>query len=114
MASKWEQGVDEAALITLGGKLIICGRSVSCWDEEVRQLVEDRRASFTQGLDNESNWSDYLSIRKELKQQIREKRKFIEKNYQFKLITTIQRTLRLTGNLLMGRLSLVLRMGLKH
>ena len=55
MASKWEKVIDIAALLTLGCNLIICGRSVSCWDEELRQLVKDGRAYFAQGLDNDSN-----------------------------------------------------------
>ena len=39
MASKWEKVVDKAASITLGYKLVICGRSVRWWNEELRQLV---------------------------------------------------------------------------
>ena len=76
MASKWEKVVDKAALLTLGCKLIICGtcRSVSWWDEDLCQLVMDHTACFAQGLDSDSNWSDYLRIRRELKQKIREKR----------------------------------------
>ena len=85
MASKWEKVVDKAALLTLGRKLIICGRSVSWWDEELRQLVKDRRACFAQGLDNDSNWSDYLRIRKELKQKIREKRKICREQLMAKV-----------------------------
>ena len=80
MASKWEKVVDKAASKALGRKLIICGRSVNWWDEELRQLVKDRRTCFAQGLDNDSNWNDYLKIRKELKQKIREKRRFVERN----------------------------------
>ena len=64
MASKWEKLVDKAALITLGCNIIICGRSVSWRDEEVCQLLKDRRACFTQSLANDSNWSDYLGINK--------------------------------------------------
>ena len=48
MASKWEKVVDKAATISLGHKLIICGRSVSWWDEELYQLVKDRKACFAQ------------------------------------------------------------------
>ena len=73
MASKWEKVVDKAASIALGHKLIICGRSVRWWDEELRQLVKDHRACFTQDLDNDSNWSDYVKICKELKWKIRER-----------------------------------------
>ena len=65
MASKWKKVVDKATLLTLGLKLIICGKSVSWWDEELWQLAKDRRACFTQGLDNDSNWSEYLRIRKD-------------------------------------------------
>ena len=72
MASKWEKVVDKAASKALGRKLIICGGSVNWWDEELRQLVKDRRTCFAQGLGNDSNWNDYLKIRNELKQKIRE------------------------------------------
>ena len=75
MASKWEKVVDKAASIASGRKLIICGWSIKWWDEELRQLVKDHRASFAQGLGNDSNWNEYLKIRKELEQKIREKRK---------------------------------------
>ena len=66
MASKQKKVVDKVALTTLVRKLIICGRSVSWCDEEIRQLVKDRKACFAQGLDNDSNWSDYLGLHKEL------------------------------------------------
>ena len=59
--------VDKAASIALGCKLIICGRSVSWWDEELGQLVKDHRACFAQGLDKDGNWSEYLRICKKLK-----------------------------------------------
>ena len=59
--------VDKAASISLGRKLIICGRSVNWWDKELHQLVKDRRTCFVQGLDKDSNWSNYLRIRRELK-----------------------------------------------
>ena len=41
--------------------------------------MKNRRTCFAQGLDNDRNWNDYLKIRKELKQKIREKR-FVERN----------------------------------
>ena len=71
--------VDKAAAISLARKLA-CGRSVSWWNEELHQLVKDSRACSAQGLDKDSNWSDHLGIRKELKLKIREKRKFVKKN----------------------------------
>ena len=75
MASKWEKVVEKAALKALGRKLIVCGRSVNWWDEELRQLVKDRRACFSRGIGSDNNWKEYLIIRKELKQKIREKKK---------------------------------------
>lgn len=71
--------VDKAACKALGRKLIIRGRSVSWWDEELRQLVKDRTVCLSQGLDNDNNWKSYLIIRK-LKQKIREKRRSVERN----------------------------------
>ena len=73
MASKQEKVIDKATLTTLARKLIICGRSVSWCDEELHQLVKDHRACFTQGLYNDSNWSDYLRIHKELLEKERKK-----------------------------------------
>ena len=55
MAGKWEKGVDKVALIALGRQLIICGGSVSWWDEDLRQLVKDCRACFSQYLDDDNN-----------------------------------------------------------
>ena len=36
--------------------------------------MKDRRACFSQGLGNDSNWNDYLRILKELKQKTRDKK----------------------------------------
>ena len=70
--------VDKAASLTLGSKVIISGRLVSWWDEELHQLVKNPRACFAQGLDNDSNWSDYLRIHKELKRKLEKNEKFVE------------------------------------
>ena len=85
MASRWKKVVDKAALLTLVCKLTICGRSVSWWDEELRQLVRDCRACFAQVLDNDSNWNDYLRTRMELKQKIREKQKIFTERLMAKV-----------------------------
>ena len=81
MASKWEKVVDKAASLTLGRKLIICGRSVRWWDEELRQMVRDRRDCSAKGLNKDNNWNEYLRLRKELKQKIREKRKICREEF---------------------------------
>ena len=39
IASKWKKVVDKATLLTLGRKFIVCGRSVSWWDEELISLL---------------------------------------------------------------------------
>ena len=70
-----EKVVDKAASIALGCRLIICGRSVKWWDEEIRQPVKDCRPCFAQGLGNDTNWNEYFKIRRELKEKIRDKRK---------------------------------------
>ena len=62
MASKWEKVVNKAALVTLGHKLIFCCRTVKWWDEKLHQLVKDRCACFDQGLDEDSNWNEYLKL----------------------------------------------------
>ena len=65
----------------MGCKLIICGRSVGWWDEELRQLIRDHRDCFAKGLNKDNNWNEYLRIRKELKQKIWEKRKLCKPEF---------------------------------
>ena len=43
--------------------------------------VSDRRNCFAKGLNKENNWNEYLRIRKELKQKIREKRKLCSEEF---------------------------------
>ena len=50
------KSVDKAASTTLDCKLIMCGRSVNWWDEDIHQFVKDHRAFFAQGLGRENTW----------------------------------------------------------
>ena len=58
--------VDKATSKVLRRKFIFCRISFNWFDEELRQLVKDRRTCFAQGIDNDSSWNDYLKTRKEL------------------------------------------------
>ena len=53
--------IDKTASITLvGRKLINCGRSDTWCDEELRQLVGDRRDCFAKRFNRDNNWNEYL------------------------------------------------------
>ena len=59
----------------IGEKRIVCGCSVRWWDEELREMVIDRRACHKQVMEgNKEAWSEYCMKRKLLKEKIREKR----------------------------------------
>ena len=69
-----------AALLTLGHKLIICGRSVSRWYEELHQLVKDCRICSLKVWIMTPIGVITVRICKELKLIIRRKKKSLESN----------------------------------
>ena len=113
MASKWEKMVDKAATISLGHKLIICGRLVNWWDEELRQLVKDHRTCFAQGLEQDSNWSSYLRIHKELNLKITEKRKVCREKFMANVNNSYRKNIKAFWKFVMDQLNLV-KTGLRY
>ena len=56
--------VDKAGSKALRCRLIIIsGRSVNWWDEELCQLVKDLRDCFAHCLGNDRNWNNYLHVK---------------------------------------------------
>ena len=66
----------------VGRKRIVCGRSVSWWDDELRGMVRERRAYHKRVLEgNVEAWNEYCEKRRALKSNIREKRKILHDSY---------------------------------
>ena len=66
----------------IGKKRIVCGRSVRWWDEELREMVIDRRSCHKRVMEgNKEAWSEYCTKRKLLKEKIREKRRIQNESY---------------------------------
>ena len=60
----------------------MCGRSVRWWEEELREIVTDRRACHKRVMEGntEEAWSEYCMKRKLLKEKIREKRRILNES----------------------------------
>ena len=76
--SEWEKVVNRVAREIVGRKRIVCGRSVSWWDDELRGMVRERRACHKRVLEGSVDaWNEYCEKRRVLKSKIREKRKLL-------------------------------------
>ena len=79
---EWEKVVNRVARKIVGRKKIVCGRSVSWWDDELRGMVRERRACHKRVLEgNVDAWNEYCEKRRVLKSKIREKRKLLHDSY---------------------------------
>ena len=57
--------VSRIARDVIGEKRIVCGCSVRLWDEELREMVIDRRACHKRVMEgNKGAWSEYCMKRK--------------------------------------------------
>ena len=80
--SEWEKVVNRVAREIVGRKRIVCGRSVSWWDDELRGMVRERRACHKRVLEGSVDaWNEYCEKRRVLKSKIREKRKLLHDSY---------------------------------
>ena len=80
--SEWEKVVNRVARRIIDRKRIVCGRSVSWWDDELRGMVRERRACHKRVLEGSVDaWNDYCEKHRVLKSKIREKRKLLHDSY---------------------------------
>ena len=79
---EWEKVVNRVAREIVGRKRIVCGHSVSWWDDELRGMVRKRRACHKRVLEGSVDaWNEYCEKCKVLKSKIREKRKLLHDSY---------------------------------
>ena len=84
--SEWEKVVNRVAREIVGRKRIVCGRSVSWWDDELRGMVRERRACHKRVLEGSVDaWNEYCERRRVVKSKIREKRKLRHDSYMKKI-----------------------------
>ena len=80
--SEWEKVVSRVTIDVIGRKRIVCGRSVRWSNEELRDMMIDRRACHKLVMEgNKEAWSEFCMKRKLLKEKIREKRRIQNESY---------------------------------
>ena len=73
--SEWEKVVNRVARRIVDRKRIVCGRSVSWWDDELRGMVGERRACHKRVLEGSVDaWNEYCEKHRVLKSKIRDKK----------------------------------------
>ena len=65
VVEEWEQVVNRVARAEVGEKVVVCGRAVRWWDDEIKQKIEQRREAYKKGQDN--LWEEYSKLRSEVK-----------------------------------------------
>ena len=69
--SEWEKVVSRVAREIVGRKRIVCGLSVSWWDNELRGMVRERCACYKKVLERSVDaWNEYCEKRRILKSKI--------------------------------------------
>ena len=65
---KWEQVVKKVASAEVGEKVIVCGRAVRWWDNEIKQKIEERREVYRKIRRGQGDlWEEYTKLRREVK-----------------------------------------------
>ena len=72
---EWENIVNRVARDTVGEKVIVCGRSVRWWDDEIKAKIEQRRQLYKRMVrGQEGLWDEYNKLRREVKHLVMEKK----------------------------------------
>ena len=72
---EWECIVNRVARDTVGEKVIVCGRSVRWWDDEIKAKIEQRRQLYKRIVrGQEGLWDEYNKLRREVKHLVMEKK----------------------------------------
>ena len=70
---EWENIVNRVARDTVGEKVIVCGRSVRWWDDEIKAKIEQRRQLYKRMVrGQEGLWYEYNKLRREVKHLVME------------------------------------------
>ena len=74
----WESIVNRVAKAEVGEKVVVCGRVVRWWDNEIKAKIEQRRGLYKKIIRGEDEvWDEYARLRKEVKQLVTEKERQI-------------------------------------
>ena len=108
--SEWEEIVSRVAREVICKKHIVCGHSVRWWDEELREMVIDRRACHKRVMErNKEAWSEYCTKCKLLKEKIREKRRIQNESYMQSINESYKKIRMNFGNLYIQNNLMVVR-----
>ena len=68
VVEEWEQVVKKVARAEVGEKVVVCGRAVRWWDDEIKQKIEHRREAYKKVLESQDNlWEEYSKLRRKVK-----------------------------------------------
>ena len=73
--TEWENIVKKVAKNVIGEKFIVCGKSVSWWDDEIKDKISLRRELHKRMMHGQGDlWEEYCRVRKEVKELVRSKK----------------------------------------
>ena len=63
VVEEWEQVVKKVAKVEVGEKVVVCGRAVRWWDDEIKQKIEQRREAYKKILEGQDYlWEEYSKL----------------------------------------------------
>ena len=68
---EWESIVNKVAKREVGEKMIVCGKAVNWWDNEIKNKIKFRRELYKEMINGrEDLWDEYCRLRKEVKELV--------------------------------------------
>ena len=59
VVEEWEQVVKTVAKAEVGENVVVCGRAVRWWHDEIKQKIEQRRNAYKKTLEGQDNlWEE--------------------------------------------------------
>ena len=75
VVEEWEQVVKKVAKAEVVEKVVVCGRAVRWWDDEIKQKIEHRRKAYKKILEGQDNlWEEYSKLRREVNNLVVQKK----------------------------------------
>ena len=71
---EWESIVTRVVMAEVGEKVIVCGRSVRWWDDEMKEKIQERRKKDRRIVSGQEDlWEEYNRLGREVKNFVIEK-----------------------------------------
>ena len=71
MLTEWENIVNNVAQNVIGEKFVVCGKSVSWWDDEIKDKISLRRQLHKRMMHGQGDlWEEYCRVHREVKELV--------------------------------------------